>query len=110
MSATSAPFPGHDLNSTGQHLLSQHKHGASDYSTAAVDRNVGSAGPGTGMPTSPSAQGGLPNIHVDKRSAAQGWNAALDSERRGGADDEELGKDQKSSKRELTKDRSEGKD
>ena len=113
MSATSAPFPGQDLNSTGQHLLSQLKHGTSDYNTGAGgDRNIGSA-PGTGMPTSPSAQGGLPNIHIDKRGAAQGWNAALDSERRGGAvDDDEMGKvtDLKSSKRELTKDRSEGKD
>lgn len=54
MSATSAPFQGQDLNSTGQHLLSQLKHGTSDYNTAANDRNIGSA-PGTGMPTSPSA-------------------------------------------------------
>jgi len=55
------------------------------------------------MPTSPSAQGGLPNIHVDKKGAAQQWNA-LDSDRKGKDDDI------KSSKRELTKDRSEGKE
>jgi hypothetical protein len=106
MSATSAPFPGQDLNSTGQHLLSQLKHGTSDYNTGAGnDRNIGSA-PGTGMPTSPSAQGGLPNIHTDKKGAAQGWNA-LDSDRRAGNDDES-GKT--TSKRELTKDHSEGKE
>ena len=92
MGATSAPFPGQDLNSTGQHLLAQLKNQSHEYNT---ERNIGSA-PGTGMPTSPSAQGGLPNIHVDKKGAAQQWNA-LDS-------------DVKSSKRELTKDRSEGKE
>lgn len=58
------------------------------------------------MPTSPSAQGGLPSIHVDKKGAAQQWNA-LDSDRRGKGGQED---DMKSSKRELTKDRSEGKE
>jgi hypothetical protein len=66
------------------------------------------------MPTSPSAQGGLPSIHQDKKGAAQQWNA-LDSERRAKAghhEDDDMGKltDMKSSKRELTKDRSEGKE
>ncbi len=112
MGATSAPFPGQDLNATGQHLLSNIKSQSHEYNTNA-DRNVGSA-PGTGMPTSPSAQGGLPNIHTDKKGAAQQWNA-LDSERRGKdahQDDDDMGKltDMKSSKRELTKDRSEGKE
>jgi hypothetical protein len=107
MSATSAPFPGQDLNSTGQHLLSQLKHGTSDYNTGSGnDRNISSA-PGTGMPTSPSAQGGLPNIHTDKKGAAQGWNA-LDSDRRGQGNDEESGK--ATSKRELTKDHSDAKE
>jgi hypothetical protein len=68
MGATSAPFPGQDLNATGQHLLSNIKSQSHEYNTNA-DRNVGSA-PGTGMPTSPSAQGGLPNIHTDKKGAA----------------------------------------
>lgn len=104
MSATSAPFPGQDLNSTGQLLLSQLKHGQSDYNTSAAhDAHLGS-GPNTGMPTSPSAQGGLPAIHTDKKGAAQGWNA-LDSERR--HHDEEANKH---SKRELTKDHSDAKD
>jgi hypothetical protein len=82
MGATAAPFPGQDLNSTGQHLLSSLKNGRdshgnlADYSTNQ-ERNIQSA-PNTGMPTSPSAQGQLPNIHVDKRPAAQQWNA-LDS-------------------------------
>jgi hypothetical protein len=44
------------------------------------------------MPTSPSAQGGLPAIHTDKKGAAQGWNA-LDSERRN--NDEEANKNSK---------------
>ena len=101
MGATSAPFPGQDLNSTGQHLLASLKNQSHEYNTNA-DRDIGSA-PGTGMPTSPSAQGGLPNIHVDKKGAAQQWNA-LDSDRKGKDDDI------KSSKRELTKDRSEGKE
>lgn len=101
MGATSAPFPGQDLNSTGQHLLASLKNQSHEYNTNA-DRNIGSA-PGTGMPTSPSAQGGLPNIHVDKKGVAQQWNA-LDSDRKGKDDDI------KSSKRELTKDRSEGKE
>lgn len=61
MGATSAPFPGQDLNSTGQHLLATLKNQSHEYNTNA-DRNIGSA-PGTGMPTSPSAQGGLPSIH-----------------------------------------------
>ena len=61
MGATSAPFPGQDLNSTGQHLLASLKNQSHEYNTNA-DRNIGSA-PGTGMPTSPSAQGGLPSIH-----------------------------------------------
>ena len=104
MGATSAPFPGQDLNSTGQHLLASLKNQSHEYNTNA-DRNIGSA-PGTGMPTSPSAQGGLPNIHVDKKGAAQQWNA-LDSDRRGKGGQED---DIKSSKRELTKDRSEGKE
>jgi hypothetical protein len=68
MGATSAPYP-NDLNSTGQHLLASLKNQSHEYNTNQ-DRNIGSA-PGTGMPTSPSAQGGLPNIHVDKRGAAQ---------------------------------------
>ena len=92
MSATSAPFPGQDLNATGQHLLSQLKHGQSDYNTSAGhDHHVGS-GPNTGMPTSPSAKGALPAIHTDKKGAAQGWNA-LDSERR--QNDEEANKNSK---------------
>lgn len=109
MGATSAPFPNSDLNSTGQHLLASLKNQSHEYNTNQ-DRNVGSA-PGTGMPTSPSAQGGLPNIHVDKKDAAKGWNN-LDSERRHGHEDDDLNKhtDIKSSKRELTKDHSEGKD
>jgi hypothetical protein len=61
MSATAAPFPVNDLNSTGQHLLASLKNQSHDYNTNA-DRNIGSA-PGTGMPTSPSAQGGLPSIY-----------------------------------------------
>ena len=70
MSATSAPFPGQDLNSTGQHLLSQLKHGQSDYNTSAVqDPHIGS-GHNTGMPPSPSGHGGLPAIHTDKKGAA----------------------------------------
>lgn len=69
MGATSAPFPSSDLNSTGQHLLASLKNQSHEYNTNN-DRNVGSA-PGTGMPTSPSAQGGLPNIHQDKKGAAQ---------------------------------------
>ncbi len=101
MSATSAPFPGQDLNSTGQHLLSQLKHGQSDYNTAAMHDGTG---PNTGMPTSPTGKSALPSIHADKTGAAQGWNA-LDSERR--RHDEEANK---SSKRELTKDHSEAKD
>lgn len=112
MGATSAPFSGQDLNSTGQHLLGNLKNQSHEYNTNA-DRNIGSAN-GTGMPTSPSAQGGLPNIHIDKKGAAQQWNA-LDSERRGkgGAhhDEDDMGKltDMKSSKRELTNDHSDGK-
>ena len=82
-------------------MLASLKNQSHEYNTNA-DRNIGSA-PGTGMPTSPSAQGGLPNIHVDKKGAAQQWNA-LDSDRKGKDDDI------KSSKRELTKDRSEGKE
>jgi hypothetical protein len=46
MGATSAPFPGQDLNATGQHLLSNIKNQSHEYNTAAA---------GTGMPTSPSA-------------------------------------------------------
>jgi hypothetical protein len=70
MGATSAPFPGQDLNSTGQHLLASLKNQSHEYNTNAPERNIGSA-PGTGMPTSPSAQGGLPSIHQDKRGVAQ---------------------------------------
>jgi hypothetical protein len=58
MGATSAPFPGQDLNATGQHLLSNIKNKSHEYNT-----NADGSAPGTGMPTSPSAQGGLPNIH-----------------------------------------------
>ena len=107
MGATSAPFP--DLNSTGQQLLSSTKNKSDQYNTNS-DKNAANAHVNV-MPTSPSVQGGLPSIHQDKKAAAQQWNA-LDSDIKGNEDDDELGKlaDMKSSKRELTKDRSEGKE